>query len=870
MKLKTITALLFASSMVLTGCNQADQSVNKSSDILKRAESYFQQGQYAAASIEARNALKEDANNLNARLLIARIYFEQGNYGQSVKTLLELPQNNIEVIELLGKNYLYQAKYKSLENLLKSASTITGAQHSWELGRLQALVYLQQGNLEQAKRQIDQLAAAASSQEQKAAAEVVRSLYFGKQNDGVHRLQALEQALTYAPSDIDALLEKAKLQYAQKNYEAAEDLLSQALIALPRTDTMTLKRLEVLQAMTSTLSRQNRSGEAMIYSKLIAEANPKAQELQNEFERGIEKLKSGDLKEAETIFSKLYLTDHARLAGSVLGLIKFQQGDYKGAESFLQDTIDPETASPEVLRAFAESQLRMRNPQQALKTIESNIQEHPDDPDILSVYGLALLATGDTAKGIATLQRVLALEPKRAVLRLALANAYNAQGQPEKALQESERAYADRKDDLSIQERLAMQYAMMGKTTELTRLARELSQAKSVESQALAGLILLRIEPQTGNRLLDELYARSPSEPAVLRAQLRKYALAKDFSQVVRIGKLLAASDNNDLGALGAITEAYARMNQNDLAQQYLKQLSDQSASAWGPDFILANLAFRAQDWQQATSYINKAVSKSGYNAVSTRLYSQIYLTRASGLAQAGQYDDARDLIMEAMQNNEVSPALLHLLIRVELAEGNLAEAEKVMAELGALAPDSQLSHHALGDIAATKGDKVAARTHYQNAWTLGPSDVLGADMWKLLEKASPAEQEEFLAEWRQKLPKSVAARNITGLRLQETGKSADAIKVYEESLAINGFQPVILNNLAWLLMEANRLGEAFTQAEKAVAMAGNNASILDTFGWIAFKAGKKDVALANLEKALQLQPDNEEIKAHLDAVKAR
>src|SRR5690606_29076686 len=192
---------------------------------------------------------------------------------------------------------------------------------------------------------------------------------------------------------------------------------------------------------TSTLSRQNRSGEAMIYSKLIAEANPRAQELQNEFEQGIEQLKAGDVKGAEEIFSKLYISDHAKLAGSILGLIKFQQGEYKEAAEFFENTIDPETASPELLRALAESQLRMRNPEQALQSIEANVQEHPENPDILSVYGLALLSTGNTDKGIDTLNKVLQLAPERANLRLALANAYNVKGETEKSLQEVEKAY---------------------------------------------------------------------------------------------------------------------------------------------------------------------------------------------------------------------------------------------------------------------------------------------------------------------------------------------------------------------------------------------------------------------------------------------
>lgn len=867
---KTITALLLAGSVLTAGCDPAVEEQAKTNDILLRAQSYFDQGQYSAASIEARNALREDAHSLDAQLLIARIYFQQGNYTQSIKTLEELPQDNVEVVELLGNNYLRQAKYKSLRQLLQTHLQKPNAETSWELNRLQAIALVQQGQTAQALKQIDSLAASATTQEQKATAEVVRSYFHSQNKDKDKQLQALDQALTYSPGYVDALVEKAKIQYGREDYEAAEDLLSQALISLPRTDVMTLKRLEVLQAMASTLSRQNRSGEAMIYSKLIAEANPRAQELQNEFDDGIEKLKAGDIKSAEEIFSKLYISDHAKMAGSVLGLIKFQRGEYKEAAEFFESTIDPETASPELLRAFAESQLRMRNPEQALRTIESSLMDDPTDPDILSVYGLALLSTGNTDKGIETINKALELAPERGNLRLALANAYNAKGEPERSLQETEKAYRANRTDVAIQERLAMQYAMMGKMAELTTFARELSKAPSVESQALAGLILLRTEPQSGARLLDELYAKSPSEPAVLRAQLRKNIQAQDFNQVVRIGKLLVKDDANDIATLGAITQAYLRLDQRAEAIRYLNQLSDESANIWGADYILAAQAFAEQDYGKATEHVNKAVAKSAYNPVSTRLYSQIYLSNASRLAGTQDYTSAREVILEAMQNNEVSPPLLHLLIRVELADDNLSEAEKVAAELQQAAPGSQITNHAQGDIAAAKGDNTAALTHYKSAWTLKPSDAVAADIWKQLSSGSASEQTTFLEEWQQKLPNSFVVKNIIGLRHQETGRKAAATKAYQESLSLNPGQPVILNNIAWLLMEDNRLTDAYAHAERAVAMAGNNAAILDTFGWIAFKSGRKDVALAHLEKALQLQPDNSEIKAHLDAVKAK
>lgn len=868
MKYDVLKAILLVSSMLAGGCEQSGQAQDKANDILLRAQGYFDQGQYSAASIEARNALKENDKNIDAYLLLARIYHEQGNYGASVKTLLELPNDNLEVVVLLGNNYLKQKKFKSLDQLLATVATRADAKQSWDFNRLQSINLILQDKPDQALKQIELLVATASTADQKASSEVVRSFYLGQNQQPEQQMQALDKALILAPNHVEALLEKARLQFARKDYEAAEDLLSQALIALPRTDNMTLQRLEVLQAMASTLSRQNRSGEAMIYSKLIAEANPKAQEIQTEFEQGIEKLKEGDVKTAEEVFSKLYMTDHARMAGSILGLIRFQQGDFKEAAQFFEETIDPETASPEMLRAFAESQLRMRNPEQALKTIEANANEHPNNPDILGVYGLALLATGKTEPGIEQLNRALEIDPSRARLRLALATALNSQGKPDAALQQIEAAFATDKSDIAIQERLVAQYAAMNKGPELLRFSGELSALPAVESQALAGLVLLRMDPKRGTELLNKLYATSPSEPAVLRAQLRMQILSKNYREVVRFGKLLVANDPNDIAALGAIVRAYDLLGASAEAESYLNEQIARSANAWGPEHVLAMQSLRERDFTKATGYINNAVAKSAYNPVTTRLYGQIHQAAAAQQAQMGNYARAREIIMDAMQNNEVTPQLLHLLIKVELADNNPGEADKLVAELNQSAQGSPVAYHAQGDIAAYKKDNAAAMTHYRSAWSAAPNDILAGDMWTLLKTAGNTNKETFLAEWAEKVPQSSRARTFAGIFYQEAGQRSKAVENYRASLAINASQPVVLNNLAWLLMEDNKLSDAFAYAEKAVKLAGNNPSVLDTFGWIAFKSGKKDVALESLEKAASLQPDNEEIKAHLDAVR--
>lgn len=871
MKLIFKFAIVLAGIILIAGCDQTSTTQNqgKAVEYLTRAESYFQQGQYSAASIEARNAIKEDPTNREAYLLISRILYEQGNHEQSVKALQELPKTDIRVVELLGNNYLKQGKFRSLANLIAEAPKDATSAQSWELAKLEAYAAINQKKAIDIDKQIASLMNLAKKPAQKAASELVRAEYYKSQNQTDKQLLALDKALAYEPNSVDAILEKAKIRYAEKNYEAAEDLLSQALINLPSADSMTLKRVEVLQAMAATLTRQNRTGEAMIYSKLIAEANPKAQELKHEFDMGIEKLKAGNINEAEDIFSKLYLTDHAKVAGSILGMIKFTQGQYEDAAEYFENTIDPETASPEVLRAFAESQLRTKNPQMALQTIEANIQEHPEDGNLLGIYGLALLASGETDKGIANIQKALALDPTRVRLHLALAAAYNAQNNNNAALTELKKAYDTSPEDISIQERLALQYAMMKDGNGLQSFAEGLSKSQSNPSRALAGLIFLQTTPDKGKAYLDELYAESPSDPAILNAQLRKSLQTGDYSQVIRIGKILTNTRPDDIQILGAIVQAYRKQQNLNGALEFLNDLSEKSSNIWGPDYIIALIHLSARDFEKSIASINRATSKSGFNDVTSRLYNRIYFSYASQLAQRGDRDHARSVVMEAMQNNEVNPMFLHLLIKIELADDKLAEAEKLLAELKQTASGTALLNQAMGDVSVKKNDGDAI-THYKAAWQMTPSDAVALSIWKLLKDNNTAEQQQFLTDWKNKLPKSFVAPYIEGMQYQTSGKANNAIEAYRKSLAINPNQPVVLNNIAWLLMEKGQFDEALRNGEKAAKLAPESASILDTYGWIAYKAGKKDLAITTLEKALANEPGNHEIQQHLDTVKAK
>ena len=76
--------------LALSGCDQLDTPKNaQGSGALDRAQSYLDQGQYRAASIEARKALQEDGSNVEAHILLSRILMD---VGQGKSAIIQLEQ----------------------------------------------------------------------------------------------------------------------------------------------------------------------------------------------------------------------------------------------------------------------------------------------------------------------------------------------------------------------------------------------------------------------------------------------------------------------------------------------------------------------------------------------------------------------------------------------------------------------------------------------------------------------------------------------------------------------------------------------------------------------------------------------------------
>ena len=212
------------------------------------------------------------------------------------------------------------------------------------------------------------------------------------------------------------------------------------------------------------------------------------------------------------------------------------------------------------------------------------------------------------------------------------------------------------------------------------------------------------------------------------------------------------------------------------------------------------------------------------------------------------------------------SPLLLILLTEMEIQSKNYIEAQKLVDQIRL--NNTVLSNELQGDIYSAQNNFNAAIDSYQALWQQQPTNALGVKIYHLLRTTDNEQHKDFLFEWRDKMPDSidVLTTQANEYLLDENYTQAivflERIEQQEPDSAVN------LNNLAWTYQQLGNPA-ALATAKRAYDLAPDHASVVDTYGWILFNNGEVEEAKIILEQALALDPENTEIKHHLDIVTA-
>jgi tetratricopeptide (TPR) repeat protein len=232
------------------------------------------------------------------------------------------------------------------------------------------------------------------------------------------------------------------------------------------------------------------------------------------------------------------------------------------------------------------------------------------------------------------------------------------------------------------------------------------------------------------------------------------------------------------------------------------------------------------------------------------------------------RYGDGEKFYNEALQRNPASGEALSGLMNLYVAQKQVDKALAAAHAQIAKVPDQSVFHDLLATVLMdNKKDGLGAESEFRKAIELDRKNV---DAQLKLGQLLVAEgaPERALATYQQALqdnPRDVRFYVLIGQLCESRKDWSNAKTYYQKALEIQPDNPVIANNLAYvLLQEGDNVDQALLMAQRARRGMPDNPSTADTLGWAYYQKGVYGSAIDLFKDALKKSPDNPTYHFHL------
>jgi predicted Zn-dependent protease len=274
-----------------------------------------------------------------------------------------------------------------------------------------------------------------------------------------------------------------------------------------------------------------------------------------------------------------------------------------------------------------------------------------------------------------------------------------------------------------------------------------------------------------------------------------------------------------------------------------------------------AQLAMFQKDYASAERTFQALKLQQPKQAVGYLRLGQVYTQQNKMEASLKEYDAAALVAPQDTTPYVASIGALVGMKRFDDANARIGARQK--AEPG------QILHlQLLGDVAVARKDLPAAEKAYRSAIAAAPTIPMGylntARVQSLSNQVDAALQ--TLSAGEKAIPDDLQLPSARAELLTRTNRTDEAIAVYEALIKRRPDDDNLVNNLAFLLVEAK--GDRASM-DRALTLAGRfsdsrNAGYMDTLGWIHHKLGEYDKSVPLLEKAVALAPSSPLLNLHL------
>ncbi|MFT7304771.1 MAG: tetratricopeptide (TPR) repeat protein [Candidatus Azotimanducaceae bacterium] len=849
---------------LISACAQKEQQADVGLH-LDSGRDYYEQGQFNAAIIEASTALQIEPDSEDANLLKAQVYLALGASREAINLLEGMSAESETYYRLLFDAYLDRGKHGTALMLMRQQPDHFPRNDPDAL----LLEAKARAGLRDLNASFDAIENALMLNPNHLGSLIQEARSIAMRGDFELSEIKIKQLLETNPGNIELMTLLAAIYVRLGQLDDAEGLLSEIIFSLPATDLYTKRRVNIIRNMVRLLAYQGRTGEALIYQKMLSEAFPNSESLGQQLTEALAKVESRDYGAAMALLQNLERSAPGNeAAGTLRGVIAYLQGEHELAEEQFIKYVDKETASGRQLQMLAANQFALNRPHQVVQILKPRA-EKTDDASTLALYGIAAISADSRPEGMLALKKAINLTPDN--FRLAIIHArFLASDQPAQALKDLKDLDLRFPGNAEIWQALTQEYARQEKTEESLKFTENLTKTHPNQfvARILYGTALGNAKQYSEAVSAYKKALELNDSSTIARFGLAGMALIKEQWGEARSFYLeIIELDPESAAAYDRLLATYIAQDRVEDGIDLLSGYATRFATST-PLAIISNYLAAQDDTEQLDQFMN-AGNRLRENRHWRTTNATIYMTRARQALLDGKFGRARASVFSALTSYPANRFLLSLLTEIEIAAGSFDEARKVIDQIGQFHPGSQTLFSRLGDLAIAENNLAEAVEQFGTAWDIHTSDSIGQKRYESLVRLNRMDQAaEFLVEWSVKIPDSVVAKINRATAMANRGNSIGALKAYEELLEKHPDSLSVMNNLAWRYLENGQIEKGLILSERAYRRNNRVSDIADTYGWALFKAGELKQSRAILQRALKLD-ENPDTLAHLEEVEA-
>jgi putative PEP-CTERM system TPR-repeat lipoprotein len=511
MKRQTAWAAVLLAVFAGTGCGMVkDFRKNRH---LKAAERYVAEKKYKEATIEYRNALHFDPQNMDAVKKLGLAYYENGQLGEAYPPLRRYHDQNLNDLEVRQKLGVIYLMGRAPDKAREEALAILAKQPT----NLEALLLLAESadtpeEVQDAITRIEKNRAALGD-----ADRVARALgvLYARNRDLPKAEEEFKAAVSSKPDSPEAHLALARLHLskneipdAEKEFKAAADLApagSYARLQLADFYLLTRRVDDATRVLTEITTQAPDAFPAWLRRAEIAFAQGKLDDAQAAIDAVLKA--QADSAPALIIQARIHLAKREPakaveaaqkavksqpangLAYHTLAIAQAASGNTALAVSAAKDAVARSPMLTDAVFLLAELQLQTGDTVGAISSLKNYIEKQPKDPRAWEALGKAQLRTRDLAGAYASFSNVATLVPASPRGPYLLGLALRAGGKKAEARQLFEKALAMAPSYVEPLEQLAtMSFVDKDPQAAIARIERQLLlEPKSAGMQYLLG-----------------------------------------------------------------------------------------------------------------------------------------------------------------------------------------------------------------------------------------------------------------------------------------------------------------------------------------------------------------------------------------------